>query len=297
MSYDITVEGGKSVRLPTAGKYCDRDIVITATGGGSGGGGGSSVEWIGDGNTHLWITLSEGRTSPQVALSVQGNAYVDWGDGTAPSTVKGTTTIQPKRSTAHEYAAPGDYVISVTVDGKMGWTPGNGTYGAQIIGNTSLSGEASDVYRAAVRRIEMGNGATDIRKYSFKNCYGLESVKILEGVPSIGDSAFSECRSLGTVEIPEGVTSIGASAFSNCRGLATVKIPGSVTSIGAGAFQGCVGVRHYDLTKCTAIPALADTTAFDSIPTDCEVRVPAALYDAWIAADNWAAIASNIVAV
>lgn len=35
MSYNITVEGGTSVRLPTAGKYCDRDIVVTATGGGS----------------------------------------------------------------------------------------------------------------------------------------------------------------------------------------------------------------------------------------------------------------------
>lgn len=34
MSFNIEVEGGTSVRLPTKGKYCDRDIVITATGGG-----------------------------------------------------------------------------------------------------------------------------------------------------------------------------------------------------------------------------------------------------------------------
>lgn len=34
MSFNINVEGGKTVRLPTAGKYCDRDIVVTATGGG-----------------------------------------------------------------------------------------------------------------------------------------------------------------------------------------------------------------------------------------------------------------------
>lgn len=33
MSHNITVESGSSVRLPTAGKYCDRDIVVTATGG------------------------------------------------------------------------------------------------------------------------------------------------------------------------------------------------------------------------------------------------------------------------
>ena len=32
--FNIEVEGGKAVRLPTAGKYCDRDIVVTATGGG-----------------------------------------------------------------------------------------------------------------------------------------------------------------------------------------------------------------------------------------------------------------------
>lgn len=31
-AHNIAVDGGKSVRLPTAGKYCDRDIVVTATG-------------------------------------------------------------------------------------------------------------------------------------------------------------------------------------------------------------------------------------------------------------------------
>ena len=34
-THEITVEGGTKVRLKTAGKYCDRDIVVTATGGGS----------------------------------------------------------------------------------------------------------------------------------------------------------------------------------------------------------------------------------------------------------------------
>lgn len=34
MSHNITVESGKSLKLKTAGKYCDRDIVVTAEGGG-----------------------------------------------------------------------------------------------------------------------------------------------------------------------------------------------------------------------------------------------------------------------
>ena len=31
---NITIEGGTSKRLLTAGKYCDRDIMVTAEGGG-----------------------------------------------------------------------------------------------------------------------------------------------------------------------------------------------------------------------------------------------------------------------
>ena len=35
--HSITVQGGSSVRLLTAGKYCDRDILVTAEGGGTDG--------------------------------------------------------------------------------------------------------------------------------------------------------------------------------------------------------------------------------------------------------------------
>lgn len=34
MSYEITVEGGTSLKLLTGGKYCESDIIVTATGGG-----------------------------------------------------------------------------------------------------------------------------------------------------------------------------------------------------------------------------------------------------------------------
>ena len=32
MSHNIIIESGKSVRLTTAGKYCDRDIIVSANG-------------------------------------------------------------------------------------------------------------------------------------------------------------------------------------------------------------------------------------------------------------------------
>lgn len=43
MSFNIEIQGGSSVRLPIAGKYCDRDIVITTT---IGGGGDSNFDGI-----------------------------------------------------------------------------------------------------------------------------------------------------------------------------------------------------------------------------------------------------------
>ena len=50
MSWNIEVEGGSSVHLPTKGKYCDRDIVVAAKGGGGGSGdlpaGYSRVDYI-----------------------------------------------------------------------------------------------------------------------------------------------------------------------------------------------------------------------------------------------------------
>lgn len=36
-AFNIEVAGGSSVRLPTSGKFCDRDIIVTATGSGGGG--------------------------------------------------------------------------------------------------------------------------------------------------------------------------------------------------------------------------------------------------------------------
>jgi hypothetical protein len=56
-------------------------------------------------------------------------------------------------------------------------------------------------------------------------------------------------------------------------------------------------MKFYDFTKHTVVPTLASTSVFSGIPSDCEIRVPAALYDEWIAATNWSTYAANIVAV
>ena len=274
-----------------------------------------------DGKTHIYIRLEEGRTSPMLGVCPNGTVTVDWGDGTAPDTLTGTSTTTVKWTPNHAYAAPGEYVIKLTVDGAMGfYGEFSLTSASAILRYSSSDDNRNYVYRSSVQKIEIGNGITSIGDSAFYSCYSLASITIPDGVTSIGDSAFYSCyslasitipdgvtnivdsafvncRSLASITIPNGITSIGDSAFNNCYSLASITMPNGITSVGDSAFKNCRGVAFYDFTACTTVPILASTTAFTGIPADCQIRVPASLVDAWKAATNWSTYADHIVGV
>ena len=150
---------------------------------------------------------------------------------------------------------------------------------------------------SSISSIVIPNSVTSIGGSAFRNCYSLSSIIIPNGVTSIGDYEFYNCYSLSSIIIPNGVTSIGGYAFYNCYSLSSIIIPNGVTSIGSYTFRSCAGMKYYDFSTHTSVPTLSNTNAFTDIPADCEIRVPAALYDSWIAATNWSTYASYIVAV
>ena len=297
-----------------------------------------------DGKTRIYIRLEEGRTSPMLGVCPNGTVTVDWGDGTTPDTLTGTDVTTVKWTPNHAYAAPGEYVIKLTVDGTMGfYGEFSLTSASAILRYSSSDDNRNYVYRSSVQKIEIGNGITSIGYSAFYSCYSLASITIPNGITSIGnsafyscyslasitipngvtnivDSAFGNCRSLASITIPNGITSIGDSAFDNCYSLASITMPNGITSVGDSAFNNCYslasitmpngitsvgdsafkncrGVAFYDFTACTTVPTLASTTAFTGIPADCQIRVPAALVDAWKAATNWSTYADHIVGV
>ena len=127
--------------------------------------------------------------------------------------------------------------------------------------------------------------------------YALASIAIPDGFTSIGNNAFQNCYSLARITNPDGVTSIGNYAFQNCYSLASIAIPDGVTSIGDYAFSFCYGMRCYDFSACTSIPALHSTTAFRNLPSDCQMLIPSALYNNWKSATNWTTYAKYMVSV
>lgn len=83
--------------------------------------------------------------------------------------------------------------------------------------------------------------------------------------------------------------------------LERIVFPPVVTRIYSGSMSGCIKLAELDFSRATAIPQLNDGLFFSdsALPSNYVVKVPAALYDDWIAAENWSysAVVSHIVAV
>ena len=269
-----------------------------------------------DGATKLHIRIATvGRmTVPlYIGQTVANGVSIDWGDGSAAETLDGTGNV----NTSHTYAEPGNYVISLMPDDGCTLSLGDGSSSYCVMGP---NGNNNRVYCNMLQEVYVGknvtsignstfsccyslvsvtipDGVTSIRNSAFYNCYSLVSVTIPDGVTSIGGSAFSGCQSLASITIPDVVTSIGGNAFYNCHSLVSITIPDGVTSIGGSAFSGCHGMRFYDFSDCTAVPALSNANAFNNIPSDCQMLIPTALYDKWSTATNWVTYARYMVAV
>ena len=205
-----------------------------------------------DGKTRIYIHLEEGRTSPVLGVCPNGTVDIDWGDGTTHDTLTGSATSTAVYTSAHSYAAPGDYVIQLTVTGSMGFR----SNGPLIY--ASESDNRDYVYKNAIQKVELGSGVTSIGSGAFWYCYSLSSITIPDGFTSISDSAFSDCYSLSSIIIPNSVTSISNSAFSRCYSLSSITIPDGVTSIGSFAFSDCYSLSS--ITIPDSVTSISNTS-------------------------------------
>ena len=141
------------------------------------------------------------------------------------------------------------------------------------------------------------NAACVIGQRVFENCTALSDVVLPASMTEIKFQTFYEGNQITSLQIPAGVTAIGGGAVAACRRLVSLTLPAGLTTIGASAFANCGAMQYYDFSACTAVPTLAAADAFTGIPSDCEIRVPASLVDAWKAATNWSTYADHIVGV
>ena len=111
-------------------------------------------------------------------------------------------------------------------------------------------------------------------------------------------SMFYGCTSLTSApELP--ATTLARSCyqnmFYNCTSLKRIKMNASSGSWGPNMFNGCTSLELVDMTGSTGVPTLSNVNNFANTNDTYKIVVPDSLYDTWIAATNWASIASHIM--
>lgn len=64
----------------------------------------------------------------------------------------------------------------------------------------------------------------------------IRSVKVENGIESLGEQLFQNCSAIQTVDLPDTLTVIGKRAFAGCMGITSVVLPAGIKEIGAAAF-------------------------------------------------------------
>ena len=215
-----------------------------------------------DGKTRLYISLSDGRTSPILQLYLNANSEIDidWGDESTHSTF--TATSADYKSERHEYSASGDYVIAITVVSGGFVLQSSSMSVSSILWNGNNGTNSPDrAYNNAIKKIEIGTDVSSIGNSAFNNCSSLASITIPDSVTSIGNNVFYYCYSLSSITIPDSVTSISNSTFNNCSSLASITIPDSVTSIGGSVFYYCYSLAS--ITIPDSVTSIGDQAFYN----------------------------------
>ena len=134
--------------------------------------------------------------------------------------------------------------------------------------------------------------------------YGCSSLTTAPELPTINladycyQSLFRDCTSLTTAPELPATTMAGycySSMFYGCTSLKRIKMNASSGSWGIDMFYGCTSLELVDMTGSTGVPILNNVNNFANTNNTYKIVVPDSLYDEWIAATNWASIASHIM--
>jgi len=209
-----------------------------------------------DGSTRIHIKLPEGRLEPYVSFGINGTATVDWGDGSEPSVVTGTST-GILYGAGHTYESVGEYTITISSESTLYFS--GVTYGCTLVWKNYTAQtdyyEENRIYQSSIIGIEVGPNVK-LKTYAFGQAFALKTMMLSDGVTTDGNVAtpFHECFSLVHLTIPNGFSTnnqlfnnnynlkticfgknsvVKMNTFANCRALSSLTIPPSTTSISA----------------------------------------------------------------
>lgn len=132
----------------------------------------------------------------------------------------------------------------------------------KVIGKSAFNQDSG------ARYVTIPDSVVEIKSGAFRNCGGMESIKIGKNVKTIGNNAFYECTGIKELVIPDSVTNIGAFAFTRCASIVTLDLGNGLSQIGENAFEGCASLEEVKGGKELSIvgsSAFAKTPWYESL--------------------------------
>lgn len=287
-----------------------------------------------DDTVRIYIDLPAKGATPTVGFGVQGTATIDWGDGSDPTIVTGTSLTTAIDST-HTYAKAGKFVISISSNNGI-QIIGTSNYGTRLYYLSSSQTHLNRGYQFHPYKIVLASntklgsyafsycGASEIllpntispSAYCFKYAYNLRCAIV--GYLSAPTDMFAQCTSLTMAILPENTAGIYTNTFNNCYVLTNFTIPYNATKIDGNGFSANYNIKYmyipkavvklnsvccqslsgmiiYDFRNHEVVPSMSASNAFNNIIPNTKIVVPDSLYDEWIAASNWSNYASYII--
>lgn len=94
----------------------------------------------------------------------------------------------------------------------------------------------------SVKTVRVGDGVLSVGDYAFAGQTSLESITFNSGLLRIGERAFYKCTSLQTLALPNSVSEMGKSAFNGCSSLWKATLSQGLCEISASAFMNCTSL-------------------------------------------------------
>lgn len=238
--YNIAVEGGKSVRLKTAGKYCDRDIVVTAEG----------------------VTLPE-LTNPAAAEQIVEGYEAINSNG---AVIAGANPYEKNATDAEVQTQSEQIGDNARLIGQIKSVLASKAAGSPEVEDALITHTIAEYFNDRVTTI--GYGAF----YESKNLTKIS----LPNVTRVGGYAFYKCTSLTAIDLPlltsadtqafayitlpeiyfPSLKTIGTFTFGYSSVPHTIHLP-SLTSASNSSMRDNKGVTRVELDVCSKIDLLA----------------------------------------